>query len=436
MQKIQIENLKGKIDFGIITIREDEFEAILDFFGKHYYTDGNQKYVISEITSNSGDKLWISIVRCIEQGTGEGQRIANDLIHDLDPDWLVLVGICGSIPDKDFSLGDVFLGSRLHDFSLGAVYDNKNPEFGNQGGPMHPEIQRLLSFLKAMDNDLSGWQKNIQLSYPSISLDDHSFYGNKTEIKKLKHLIKERFNSTNNQPRYTTGEVVSSNNLVKSTVLIDTWKQTSRHFRTIEMELAGVYKAARKRHREYPILSIRGISDIVGFKRSDSWTKFACQSAASFTYNLLGLTATKKGLSKPKLSIDTITIKIKHSLDNENLKWISNLIDNSIETIDSNKSLYSDQIQTLTNSFNKIKTTFEIKLEQITSSQDKPYSKYTVATFATEFNLRLKNTLQQLAHMEDSQLPTGQLAVHKQKFREEATSMKKTLKEIISFLEN
>jgi hypothetical protein len=30
------------------------------------------------------------------------------------------------------------------------------------------------------------------------------------------------------------------------------------------------------------MLAIRGISDIVGLKRADAWTKFACASAAAF----------------------------------------------------------------------------------------------------------------------------------------------------------
>ena len=31
------------------------------------------------------------------------------------------------------------------------------------------------------------------------------------------------------------------------------------------------------------MLAIRGICDIVGLKRADTWTKFACASAAAFT---------------------------------------------------------------------------------------------------------------------------------------------------------
>src|SRR5262249_36307589 len=53
----------------------------------------------------------------------------------------------------------------------------------------------------------------------------------------------------------------------------------------IEMEAGGVYEAARQ--ARCPLLCVRGISDIVGFKRSPEWTSYACQTAASFVMALL-----------------------------------------------------------------------------------------------------------------------------------------------------
>ena len=53
----------------------------------------------------------------------------------------------------------------------------------------------------------------------------------------------------------------------------------------MEMELAGVYQAAWGYRK--PVLAIRGISDIVGFKRSPEWTRYACHTAAAFLLALL-----------------------------------------------------------------------------------------------------------------------------------------------------
>jgi nucleoside phosphorylase len=53
------------------------------------------------------------------------------------------------------------------------------------------------------------------------------------------------------------------------------------------MELGGVYVAGQRINRQYPVLAIRGISDIVGFKRDDEWTKYACKTAAAFAIALV-----------------------------------------------------------------------------------------------------------------------------------------------------
>src|SRR5262249_40618050 len=53
-----------------------------------------------------------------------------------------------------------------------------------------------------------------------------------------------------------------------------------RQIQAVEMESAGVYKAA---HGRVPFLAIRGISDVVGFKRHPDWTAYACHTAAAFT---------------------------------------------------------------------------------------------------------------------------------------------------------
>jgi nucleoside phosphorylase len=72
------------------------------------------------------------------------QSVANNIIHDLDPSWLLLVGIAGGVPDNEFSLGDVVLASALHDFSFGAAAEGGNRTFQTGGGAMHQEVTRFL----------------------------------------------------------------------------------------------------------------------------------------------------------------------------------------------------------------------------------------------------------------------------------------------------
>ena len=76
-------------------------------------------------------------------------------------------------------------------------------------------------------------------------------------------------------PIVTTGEIASSDFLIKNTATIQKWQQSARHLAGVEMELAGVYEPARRWNQEYPILSVRGISDVVGLKRDEKWAKYA-----------------------------------------------------------------------------------------------------------------------------------------------------------------
>ncbi|MCC6649135.1 MAG: hypothetical protein IT374_26645, partial [Polyangiaceae bacterium] len=80
-------------------------------------------------------------------------------------------------------------------------------------------------------------------------------------------------------PTFAAGAIASSDRLVKDPKVLFPWIETARHLQAIEMEAAGVYRATRERCL---MLAIRGISDIVGLKRSDAWTKYACASAAAF----------------------------------------------------------------------------------------------------------------------------------------------------------
>ena len=80
------------------------------------------------------------------------------------------------------------------------------------------------------------------------------------------------------------GPIASSDRLVKDPSLLISWISAARGTLAVEMESAGVHRATRS---NTPMLSIRGLSDIVGLRRQDAWTKYACASAAAFTRGYL-----------------------------------------------------------------------------------------------------------------------------------------------------
>jgi len=279
--------LKGKIDFGIITIRKDEFEAVLKKFPENETIKGERDYIFSEVKINENEKYKIAIVRCHEQGEGEAQSTAHDLIMDLQPQWLVLVGIAGATPAYEYSLGDVIATTRVIDFCVRAAIKETDFQYAVAGGPIRKEVQNLLAVMT--NRKLRDWNKGKAFQKtPLVKLEEANFYGDEEWKKDLKEKLEKNFgNNVQKLPKFTTGAIISADTLVKSTSLITQWKETARQVDAVEMELAGVYRAAHKTGGDIPILAIRGISDIVGFKRDAAWTEYACHSAAAFAFAVI-----------------------------------------------------------------------------------------------------------------------------------------------------
>ena len=93
MAMIPASEVKGHVHFGMITMRTDEFEAVLHRFPSQDNAMGqNRLYSLSRF-SVGPTEYTVAVMRCPEQGTGEAQDAARDLIDELDPRWLVVVGI-------------------------------------------------------------------------------------------------------------------------------------------------------------------------------------------------------------------------------------------------------------------------------------------------------------------------------------------------------
>jgi nucleoside phosphorylase len=285
-----------EIDIGIITIKYEEYSAItsrLEQFGNcSRLNKDKHQYIHQSLTDKNGFQHNVAVARCLEPGTGNAQSLAADMIEELNPTWLFLVGIAGGIPAPEFSLGDVLLCTRIHDFSVCCIQENALPTFAISGGPMHQAAEKLLEVLPAYENHLEahGWNSvtGLHLERPTIDLNSLSFtknlYGDESWNEKVTDSLKQNF-SIPRKPKYYLGPIGSSDGLVKSVSLVKIWMTSVRNLAAVEMELAGVYLAAQKRN--IPVLTIRSLSDIVGYKRSPEWTQFACESAASFAICLI-----------------------------------------------------------------------------------------------------------------------------------------------------
>ena len=160
MTMIPAAQVKGQVHFGIITMRTDEFEAVLQRFPTRDNAMGqNRLYSLSRFSVEQ-DEYTVAVMRCPEQGEGEAQDAARDLIDELDPRWLVVVGIAGGVPSDDFSLGDVIVGTQIVDFTREAVKQGKPSEYDLAGGPAHKRVRSVVAQLSALKNELGEWNSD------------------------------------------------------------------------------------------------------------------------------------------------------------------------------------------------------------------------------------------------------------------------------------
>ncbi len=268
------------IDIGILTIREDEFRAVLAAFpdGKELRKQ-RRHYNVRTADAGSGQRYRVAILRQLEQGNGEAQEAARDMIDELRPTLILVVGIAGGLPHDDFTLGDVVVSTRINDYSVEARKEGEAPSYNLSGGAIATHIAAGVANLPALEEELGDWVGGLP-PRPHVDVASAEIKGPpewQTEVRqKLAHHFHD---GRSRQPAATAGILASSDRLVKDPAVLFPWIQTARHLLAVEMESAGVYRAARDRAF---MLAVRGISDIIGLKRDDGWTKYACASAAAF----------------------------------------------------------------------------------------------------------------------------------------------------------
>lgn len=282
-----IKELRGCI--GVLTIRDDEHEAVRSRLTNVSLAIGRRHYQCGTVKAATNDDVIVCLYRIPEQGNGPAQHAAQDMIADLDPRLVALVGIAGGVPDSEVTLGDVILAVRLADMRVKSERADAPQQFELRGEPVHRGLTDLIANLP--ESEVQGWAtpESLGAVRPSAPLDDRLFDGPPAWSAKLRSGLQTLFHGPCKRtwPIRHLGTVASSDSLVRDPALAAHWLEFSRKVQAIEMEAAGVFEAANSSDVIYPVLVVRGLSDIIGYKREPGWTNYACQSAAAFAIALI-----------------------------------------------------------------------------------------------------------------------------------------------------
>lgn len=281
----QEEEPMDPLDVGIVTMKEEEYDALLDKFGPTRPVAGaNRDYDVAAISTSRGE-CRVAITRCAQQGNAYAQAAATEMLSDVNPRFLLVVGIAGGVPTVDFCLGDVVVSDYIQDLTLEDTGTSPGSERYNAlGGPLHPTASRIVERLRAIERSALGWNsdESVACRRPGLegahTTDDSDWNASIDET--LAH------HAQRNSPISTARKIASSDRLIKAPELLQRWRQVLKAVAVVEMESAGAYVPCQR--NGVPFMAIRGISDIVGWKRDEAWTLYACHTAAAYAKMLVG----------------------------------------------------------------------------------------------------------------------------------------------------
>jgi nucleoside phosphorylase len=309
MQVQNARELRGRIQYGLITIRPDEARAVLRRLPFDGRILGTRTYDLAALQGAGGDPQLIAHIRCRgEQGPTEARLTAQALIYDLAPKYVLLIGIAGTVPNEDVTLGDVVVSNYIYDIRVGANKPGGKRDFAFRGYALHQDARDFIGRLPAIERELGDWaaQSEIGSPRPLVTLENPSTRGSKDWQKKILVSLQHHFGpQTHRTPAPIVRDVAfaSGAELVKDPELVEQWLRHARDLKAVEMELVGAHEACglAPDHDPIPLISIRGISDVVGLEREPAWTEYACESAGAFTAAIL-----KHGILRPTVDIPAI----------------------------------------------------------------------------------------------------------------------------------
>ncbi|MBI3273086.1 MAG: AAA family ATPase [Planctomycetes bacterium] len=243
------------MDFGIVTVLEGDLDAVLAHIPPYRTVSGRRLYNLCHLETVAGDTYEIAVVRTLERGAVEASEVVRDLLEELSPSWLLIVGIAGGVRSSGIDLGDVVVSTRIAEMiatARGASGGGRRYSAG--GGVIARDAASVVANLPALKQALAGWNK---LSVPRPSSGG----------KRLS--------------RVTSGVIASSDHIILDELILHSWMERVRGIKAVEMEAAGAYRVASM--RSVPFIAIRGIADLIGTPKADDWRLYASHAAASFT---------------------------------------------------------------------------------------------------------------------------------------------------------
>jgi hypothetical protein len=220
---------QGTVDIGILSTRDDEFRGVLaalrDKIGN--LQGARRAYPLRCDGTGNAERYRIGVLRLVEQGPGRAPDVARDLIDDLGPRLVLVVGIAGARTSDDVKLGGIviFARSPLHRRDAqgrrtSRVRHERLPCRQSRGSPSRQS--------RGPRRCAGDWMAGLPEQPPVSCTQDGQLYrppdGRWQPRGRLEHHYGPK--ATPRAPAYAAGSSAASDRLVEDPELLIPWLQT------------------------------------------------------------------------------------------------------------------------------------------------------------------------------------------------------------------
>ena len=242
-------------DIAIICALKEELDLFKRICSKcrQYSVQGDDNgYYVGEI-DNGNRKIKTVMTYCTQMGMVSAATLATKMIYNFVPRYIVMTGIAAGIRGK-CNFGDIVAAEYAWDYGAGK-------EALDCGVPIHKNtIQQI-----PIDTDMAGMVRQLAEDHAALSNIKHSFDGKKPDAE-LKLML---------------GPVASGASVISNPEYIGKIQEQIRDVLAIEMEIYGIYYAARWAIDPKPsFLAIKSICDYADEDKNDDYHNYASYTSA------------------------------------------------------------------------------------------------------------------------------------------------------------
>src|SRR6266508_263489 len=250
------------IDFLIVTALPEERDALLALLDsvQKIWNEGSPTYYRAKIPAYATDGEYQVVVTMLnDMGNVEAAQHTTQAIHDLGPDYVLMVGIAGGVRGK-VQLGDVIVARQVIYYEHAKL----TPADLEARPSAYPADPTLLD--RAQNYTDLSWRDLIRAARPAK---------------------RGRKKSQQEQSDTIFGVIATGEKVIADADVIAQLRRMHSKLVGVEMEAFGVAVATANNRDRPRFMAIRGVCDYADDTKDDRWHRYAAESAAAFTIGFL-----------------------------------------------------------------------------------------------------------------------------------------------------